>query len=90
MPRGGANLHWAARQSLGFSWRIWISGHIFIPFGVTGGAPVLLTPGAFMVEHVAKAAMSFMIYDADTGRTAGDDDRRHLFEFLSIVQDGWS
>jgi dipeptidyl aminopeptidase/acylaminoacyl peptidase len=33
-----------------------------------------------MVEHVAESRdHRFMIYDANTGTTAGDDDRRHLF-----------
>jgi dipeptidyl aminopeptidase/acylaminoacyl peptidase len=33
-----------------------------------------------MVEHVAESRdRQFMIYDANTGTTAGDDDRRHLF-----------
>jgi dipeptidyl aminopeptidase/acylaminoacyl peptidase len=46
----------------------------------SGGAPLLLTPGAYMVEHVAESRdRRFMIYDANTGSTAGDDDRRHLF-----------
>jgi dipeptidyl aminopeptidase/acylaminoacyl peptidase len=45
-----------------------------------GGAPILLTPGAYMVEHVSESRdHRFMIYDANTGTTAGDDDRRHLF-----------
>jgi dipeptidyl aminopeptidase/acylaminoacyl peptidase len=40
----------------------------------------LLTPGAFMVEHVAESRdRHFMIYDANTGSTKDDDDRRHLF-----------
>jgi len=47
---------------------------------VSGGAPVLLTPGAYMVEHVAESRdRRFMIYDANTGTKSGDDDRRHLF-----------
>jgi dipeptidyl aminopeptidase/acylaminoacyl peptidase len=46
----------------------------------TGGMPVLLTPGSFMVEHIAASRdRRFMIYDANTGGTAGDDDRRHPF-----------
>jgi len=33
-----------------------------------------------MVEHVAESRdRRFMIYDANTGTAAGDDDRRHLF-----------
>ncbi len=45
-----------------------------------GGQPSLLTPGAFMVEHVAESRdRRFMIYDANTGAAPGDDDRRHIF-----------
>jgi dipeptidyl aminopeptidase/acylaminoacyl peptidase len=46
----------------------------------TGGTPLLLTPGAYMVEHVVISRdRRFMIYDANAGSTAGDDDRRHVF-----------
>jgi dipeptidyl aminopeptidase/acylaminoacyl peptidase len=46
----------------------------------SGGTPVLLTPGAFMVEHVAASRDGrFMVYDANTGADSADDDRRHLF-----------
>lgn len=41
---------------------------------------MLLTPGAFMVEHVAMSRdRRFVIYDANTGQSTGDDDRRHIF-----------
>ncbi|QJU57940.1 S9 family peptidase [Sphingomonas sp. AP4-R1] len=45
-----------------------------------GGTPKLLTPGAFMVEHVtATPDGKSLIYDANTGATPGDVDRRHLY-----------
>ena len=63
-----------------FSWRILDDWPHLYSVSAAGGAPVLLTPGAFMVEHVAESRdQRFMIYDANTGTTAGDDDRRHLF-----------
>ncbi len=45
-----------------------------------GGSARLLTPGAFMVMDRALAPHDrSIIYSANTGRTPGDDDRRHLF-----------
>jgi len=76
---GGANLHWAAGNRLVFMAYLDEWPHLY-SVGVAGGTAVLLTPGAFMVEHVAESRdQRFMIYDANTGSTAGDDDRRHLF-----------
>ncbi len=76
---GEANLHWAAGNQLVFLAYLDDWPHLYsIP--VSGGAPLLLTPGAFMVEHVAESRdRRFMIYDANTGSTKDDDDRRHLF-----------
>ena len=76
---GEANLHWAAGNRLVFMAYLDDWPHLYsVP--AAGGVPVLLTPGAFMVEHVAESRdQRFMIYDANTGSTAGDDDRRHLF-----------
>ncbi|MGN5502189.1 hypothetical protein ACLJB6_09320, partial [Campylobacter coli] len=46
----------------------------------SGGEAKLLTPGAFMVEHVALSRDGkALIYSANTGATKDDDDRRHLF-----------
>ena len=76
---GDANLHWAAGNRLVFMAYLDEWPHLY-SVGMAGGTPVLLTPGAFMVEHVAESRdQRFMIYDANTGRTPGDDDRRHLF-----------
>jgi dipeptidyl aminopeptidase/acylaminoacyl peptidase len=76
---GAANLHWAAGDRLVFMAYLDDWPHLYsVP--ATGGTPILLTPGPFMVEHVAESRdQRFMIYDANTGNTAGDDDRRHLF-----------
>jgi dipeptidyl aminopeptidase/acylaminoacyl peptidase len=40
----------------------------------------LLTPGVFMVENASVSLdLQSVVYSANTGSTAGDDDRRHLF-----------
>ncbi len=76
---GEANLHWAAGDRIVFLAYLDDWPHLY-SVAAAGGAPVLLTPGAYMVEHVAESRdHRFMIYDANTGTTPGDDDRRHLF-----------
>jgi dipeptidyl aminopeptidase/acylaminoacyl peptidase len=76
---GEANLHWAAGDRLVFLAYLDDWPHLYsVP--ATGGAPLALTPGDFMVEHIAESRDGrFMIYDANAGTTAGDIDRRHLF-----------
>ncbi|HLY05673.1 MAG TPA: prolyl oligopeptidase family serine peptidase [Rhizomicrobium sp.] len=76
---GEANLHWAAGNRLVFLAYLDDWPHLYsVPS--SGGTPLLLTPGAFMVEHVAESRdRRFMIYDANTGSTKDDDDRRHIF-----------
>jgi dipeptidyl aminopeptidase/acylaminoacyl peptidase len=75
---GEANLHWMGDR-LVFAAYLDDWPHLYsIPSA--GGTPTLLTPGAFMVEHVAESRdHRFMIYDANTGTTAGDLERRHVF-----------
>jgi dipeptidyl aminopeptidase/acylaminoacyl peptidase len=76
---GQANLHWAAGDRIVFMAYLDDWPHLY-SVAAAGGTPVLLTPGAYMVEHVAESRdRQFMIYDANTGTAAGDDDRRHLF-----------
>lgn len=76
---GGANLHWAAGDRLVFLAYLDDWPHLYsVP--AAGGQPLLLTPGAYMVEHMTESRdLRFMVYDANTGKTPGDDDRRHLF-----------
>jgi dipeptidyl aminopeptidase/acylaminoacyl peptidase len=77
---GETNLHWAAGDRLVFMADLDNWPHLYsIPS--TGGAPLLLlTPGAFMVERVSESPDGrFLIYDANTGATSGDFDRRHIF-----------
>ena len=76
---GEANLHWAGGNRLVFLAYLDDWPHLY-SVSAAGGTPVLLTPGNFMVEHIAESRdQRFMIYDANTGSTSGDDDRRHLF-----------
>ncbi len=82
--QGEANLHWGAGDRLVFLAYLDDWPHLYsVPVSsgdVAGNTPVLLTPGPFMVEHVSESRdHRFMIYDANTGTTSGDDDRRHLF-----------
>jgi dipeptidyl aminopeptidase/acylaminoacyl peptidase len=45
-----------------------------------GGDARLLTPGHFMVENVVLSPdRRSLVYSANTGKTADDEDRRHLF-----------
>ncbi|MGB6604936.1 MAG: prolyl oligopeptidase family serine peptidase [Steroidobacteraceae bacterium] len=77
---GRANLHWAAGARLVFLAYLDEWPHLYSLPAAGHGLPVLLTPGPFMVEHVAESRDGrFMIYDANTGSTPDDGDRRHLF-----------
>lgn len=76
---GDVNLNWAARDRLVFLADLDNWPHLYsIP--ASGGEPLLLTPGNFMVEHAAISRdRKFLIYDANTGTAKDDNDRRHLF-----------
>jgi dipeptidyl aminopeptidase/acylaminoacyl peptidase len=77
---GNANLHWAAGARLVFVAYLDDWPHLYSVAAAGGAPPLLLTPGAFMVEHVAESRDGrFMIYDANTGSAPDDGDRRHLF-----------
>jgi dipeptidyl aminopeptidase/acylaminoacyl peptidase len=77
---GGANLAWAAGDRLVFLEEIDNWPHLY-SVAASGGEPVLLTPGPFMVEHVAQSRdRRFMIVDANTGSAADDAERRHVFK----------
>ena len=84
LPRtqGEANLHWAADDHIVFlsyqdGWP-----HLYsIHHPGKGGKPTLLTPGAFMVEHVSLTRDGrFVVYSANAGADAHDIDRRHIFK----------
>jgi dipeptidyl aminopeptidase/acylaminoacyl peptidase len=82
---GEANLRWAKGGELTFvaspdNWQ-----HIYAVADKDAAGPArLLTPGSFMVEHIAASVDGdTLVYSANTGATAGDEDRRHLFR-LSV------
>lgn len=79
---GGVNLQWAADDTIVFSSYQDGWPHLYaIPRATQGGRPRLLTPGAFMVEHVALTPDGrFLVYSANTGPDRHDIDRRHLFK----------
>jgi len=77
---GEANLDWAAGDRLVFLADLDGWPHLY-SIAASGGEPLLLTPGNFMVEDVAVSRdKRALIYSANTGATKDDDDRRHLFE----------
>ena len=76
---GGTFLMWAAADRLVFRAEMDGWPHLYaIP--AKGGEPLLLTPGAFMVDRpVMSADRTSVLFDANAGTTPGDEDRRHLF-----------
>jgi dipeptidyl aminopeptidase/acylaminoacyl peptidase len=76
---GEANLHWAGDGQLTFLSEADNWPHLYA-VAESGGAARLLTPGAFMAEHItASRDGRTLIYSANTGDARDDDDRRHLF-----------
>ncbi|WEK42913.1 MAG: prolyl oligopeptidase family serine peptidase [Candidatus Sphingomonas colombiensis] len=76
---GGLFLNWGANDRLTFRAEMDGWPHLY-SLSAAGGEPMLLTPGAFMVEHVAMSPdRRSLLYSANTGTTAGDIDRRHLY-----------
>jgi dipeptidyl aminopeptidase/acylaminoacyl peptidase len=78
---GGLTLDWAADDTLVFlSYRDGWPHLYSVQHPGQGGRPMLLTPGAFMVEQATLASdRRHVIYNANTGPDRGDVDRRHLF-----------
>jgi dipeptidyl aminopeptidase/acylaminoacyl peptidase len=75
---GGYNLHWAASDRIVFLSTIDNWPHLYsIP--VTGGKPLLLTPGHFMVEFISLSPdKKHLVFSANTGPDNLDLDRRHI------------
>ncbi|MFL5296446.1 MAG: S9 family peptidase [Phenylobacterium sp.] len=75
----GPNLRWATGGRLTFISQQDNWPHLYV-VAEAGGSAKLLTPGAFMVEHVAASPDGdTLAYSANTGTTPGDDDRRHVY-----------
>jgi dipeptidyl aminopeptidase/acylaminoacyl peptidase len=75
---GATNLHWPAADRI-----VFLSYHDGWPhlYSITpaGGTPLLLTPGAFMVEQIKVSPDGkWMVFSANTGSSPQDIDRRHL------------
>lgn len=75
---GTTNLHWAAGNRI-----VYLSyedgwPHLY-SIAATGGKPLLLTPGKFMVEHVQISAdKKWLAFSANTGPDSKDIERRHV------------
>ena len=76
---GQANLAWSPTGKLVFLSEADNWPHLYsIP--AAGGEAKLLTPGAFMVEHIAMGRDGkSVIYSANTGKEPDDNQRRHLY-----------
>jgi dipeptidyl aminopeptidase/acylaminoacyl peptidase len=79
---GGIGLRWAADDTLVFlSYRDGWPHLYALRTSKQPKRPLLLTPGAFMVEHSTLSPDGrFVIYTANTGADRGDNERRHLFK----------
>jgi len=77
---GRANLHWGADGRLVFLSDLDGWPHLYSVL-LSGGEPLLLTPGDFMVEHVTVTPdHAWIVYNANTGTTRADGERRHLYK----------
>ena len=76
---GDANLAWGAGDRIVFLNELDGWPHLYsVP--AAGGEPMLLTTGKYMVEHVTVSPdHRFIVFSANTGPDANDDDRRHIF-----------
>lgn len=75
---GGTNLHWPKQDRLVFTSYHDGWPHLY-SVAASGGAPLLLSPGEFMVEHVSVSSDGNTVYfDANTGSDVTDKDRRHI------------
>ena len=76
---GGVNLHWTAGDRLAFlsyhdGWP-----HLWSMTARGTDAPLLLTPGDHMAEHITLSADGrYLLYAGNLGATPGDIDRRHV------------
>ena len=91
---GGTNLHWAANNRIVFlsAEKGWSQ---LYSMPASGGNPLLLTPGKFMVEHITLSPdKKWLYFSANTGSDSKDIDRRHLAKVpvdkaaLEVLSDG--
>jgi dipeptidyl aminopeptidase/acylaminoacyl peptidase len=76
---GGANLRWGAGNRLVFLSYADGWPHLY-SVRASGGPPMLLTPGPFMVEQASMAPdRRSIVYSANRGPDPKDVDRRHIF-----------
>jgi dipeptidyl aminopeptidase/acylaminoacyl peptidase len=76
---GSQPLYWMANNQLVFLAETDNWPHLYA-VDASGGTARLLTPGHFMVENeVVTPDRRSLVYSANTGATAGDEARRHLF-----------
>ena len=77
--KGGDNLRWVAGDRLVFLGDMDGWPHLY-SVSAAGGDALLLTPGEFMAEFISVSPdRSSLVYNANTGSTPGDGDRRHLY-----------
>jgi len=75
----GLFLKWGAGDRLTFRAEMDGWPHLY-SLPAAGGDASLLTPGPFMVEHVAMTPdRRALLFSANSGATDGDTDRRHIF-----------
>ena len=75
---GGTNLHWAAGDRIVFLSYADGWPHLY-SIAASGGEARLLTPGAYMAEHIRLSPDGrFLVFAANAGETDGDIDRRHV------------
>jgi dipeptidyl aminopeptidase/acylaminoacyl peptidase len=77
---GETNLHWVAGDRLIFVADLDGWPHLYSISARTGGKPLPLTPGNFMVEFVETSPDgASLVYAANAGPDPADIDRRHIF-----------
>ena len=75
---GGYNLHWAADGRIVFLSYLDGWPHLY-SVSERGGAPLLLTPGRYMAEHITLGTDGrTLLFTANTGSTPDDLERRHV------------
>ncbi len=77
--QGADNLQWAGANRLVFLGDMDGWPHLY-SVSASGGDALLLTPGNYMAEFISLSPdRRYLVYNANTGSTPGDADRRHLY-----------